>query len=103
MRVPMAQWGTVLTERDLGKEIRTHFLDSLSLDNTIVVDFANVEMINSSFADELFAKLIAEVGASKVKNKVKLINVSPTIKVIINEAIFTRSKMPAKMKGGINS
>ncbi|PAF27434.1 hypothetical protein CHH61_03295 [Shouchella clausii] len=96
MRVSMAQWGTVLTERDLGKEIRTHFLDSLSLDSTIVVDFANVEMINSSFADELFAKLIVEVGASKVRAKVKLVNTSPVIKIIINEAIFTRSKMPAK-------
>jgi anti-anti-sigma regulatory factor len=96
MRVPMTQWGTVLTERDLGKEIRTHFLDSLSLDSAIIVDFANVEMIDSSFADELFAKLIVEVGASKVRTKVKLVNTPPVIKIIINEAIFTRSKMPAK-------
>lgn len=94
MIMSMAQWGTVLTERDLGKKIRTHFLNSILKGDTIVVDFTDVQMITSSFADELFAKLIAEVGESKVKSEVKLVNISPTIKIIINEAIFTRSQMP---------
>ncbi|MDV2683789.1 STAS-like domain-containing protein [Alkalihalophilus lindianensis] len=89
----LAQNGSVLTERDLGAKIRSELLSIISAEHKVTVDLSNVQMVTSSFADELFAKLIEEIGP-EAKSKVAIVNVSTTVRTIINEAIFTRSKLP---------
>lgn len=56
---PAEEFGSVLVSRFLGAELRLrveHLLDECD----VVIDFAGVEAISPSFADELFAKVPAE-------------------------------------------
>jgi anti-anti-sigma regulatory factor len=89
----MRKWGSVLSERDLGANIRKEIINDLRTKKSIVIDFSGVEMINSSFADEVFGKLIADLGMEKAKKSLAITNVSETVKVIINEAIATRMSL----------
>lgn len=52
----------------------------------VVVDFSGVELITSSFADEVLGKLLIEIGAPVFKNRVRLVSLNE-----INEAIVNRS------------
>jgi hypothetical protein len=46
--------------------------------------------MNSSFADEIFAKIISEIGIEKFKSKVKIKNANDLVKKIINFCINAR-------------
>lgn len=52
----------------------------------VILDFRGINLISSSFSDELFGKIIAEKGMYYFLNTVRIINLSPT-----NAAIFNRS------------
>lgn len=90
----LAENGSVLTERDLGAKLRNEVITIISSEDKVTIDLSNVQMVTSSFADELFAKLVEELGPIEAKQKIALVNVTSTVKTIINEAIFTRAKLP---------
>ncbi|WP_080969011.1 STAS-like domain-containing protein [Chromobacterium violaceum] len=54
------------------------------------VDFSGVELISSSFADELIAKLFIEIGPVEFMSRFKLISVSSTVQSLIDRAIKQR-------------
>lgn len=92
----MKKWGHVLSERDLGSKIRKEIINDLHTGKSVVIDFSGVEMINSSFADEVFGKLIADLGIERAKHSLSITNVSETVKIIINEAIATRISLETR-------
>lgn len=49
--------GTVLGSRFVATDLRHRIEVELALDHDVVIDFAGVEAVSPSFADELFAKL----------------------------------------------
>ena len=56
----------------------------------IVIDFADIALVSSSFADELIGKLFAELGAVAFMSRFKLIGVSPMVQQLIDRAISQR-------------
>jgi len=55
----------------------------------IGVDFSGVEVISSSFADEVFGKLFLLKGPIDF-SKIQFLNVSPIIKKLIDKAVMQR-------------
>ena len=56
----------------------------------IILDFSDVGMISSSFADEVIGKLVAELGFSEFCNRVHVQNVNNTIQPLIDRAVAQR-------------
>ncbi len=68
---PASELGSVLTSRSLAEELRLRVVGIASRGEHVVIDFEGVEAMSPSFADEIFAKLPAELvesGAVKFEN-----------------------------------
>lgn len=78
--------------RPTGDRLRTLVRNLLTQcpGKTIAVEMEGVEVIASSFADELFGKLAVEMGIIDFSRYIKLNNVSPLCKSIIDVAIQQR-------------
>jgi len=80
--------------RQSGIEARRYIKNLLGTsENTKVeVDFSEVFVISSSFADEVFGKLFVEMGPLRYMRGVSLLNVAPAIEGLIDRAITLRSQ-----------
>jgi hypothetical protein len=56
----------------------------------IFVDFDEVPMISSSFADEVFGRLFVEMGAMAFSQRFEFTNTTDTIRALIDRAIAQR-------------
>lgn len=56
----------------------------------ILVDFSDVALVSSSFADEFIGKLFAELGPVTFMGRFKMVSVSPTVQKLIDRAISQR-------------
>lgn len=61
---------------------------------TLLVDFENITVVSSSFADEVFGKLFMELGPMNFMQSIRLINISPTVQALIDRAIKQRMQAP---------
>lgn len=76
--------------RESGKKFYTKVLNILESNSSLNIDFEDVSVITSSFADEAFAKLFITMGFSSYMQRVKIKNTSPLINKIIDRAITKR-------------
>lgn len=60
-------------------------------DQKVFIDFAEVAVISSSFADEVFGKLFVEMGPLAFIQKFEFKNTSDTVRSLIDRAITLRS------------
>lgn len=88
MIVKLKEFGTSLGSRVLGKEVSN--LIDFEKEEEIVLDFEDVKMVTSSFADEVIGKNCARLGHHNFFNKVQIINTSEQIKLILKKAIIDR-------------
>lgn len=58
--------------------------------NKVVVDFSDIHLVSSSFADEVFGKLFVDLGPLDFSNKLELKNVDSTVKMLVEKAIMQR-------------
>ena len=56
----------------------------------VIIDFTDVALVSSSFADELIGKLFAEFGPMEFMTRFKLVGVSTTVQQLIDRAISQR-------------
>jgi anti-anti-sigma regulatory factor len=79
--------------RDFGRRARQK-IDNVLVDkaNSILFDFSGIPLISSSFADEVFAKLFAELGPLEFMRRCSFRSVDPTVKRLIDKAIEQRMK-----------
>lgn len=84
--------GSTLGLRELAKKLSSIIKESILQNKLIVVDFEKVESISSSFADELIAKVMVEVGQENFLKNVKIRNTNDFIKTMINSSIRDRLK-----------
>lgn len=56
----------------------------------IILDFQDVKMVTSSFADEVVGKNCARLDLHNFIDKVQIINTSEQIKLILKKAILDR-------------
>lgn len=85
--------GSALGLRELAKLLGENVKKSIYENKTIILDFDKVDSISSSFADELVAKIMLEVGKEKFINFVKIRNTNNFIKTMINASIAARMQL----------
>jgi anti-sigma regulatory factor (Ser/Thr protein kinase) len=80
--------------RESGREARLYIENILeSVDGAPVhIDFKDVPVISSSFADEVFGKLFVAMGSMKFMRLVQLKNLDSTVEGLIGRAIDQRSR-----------
>ncbi len=78
--------------RPAGTPIKTRLsnLYKMSNGNKIYIDFDGVPLISSSFADEAFGKLFVDIGPLGFMQNFQFINVSQTVRQLIDKAIAQR-------------
>lgn len=85
--------GTTLGLRELAKQLGVQVREAINNNTNIIIDFEKVESVSSSFADELVAKIMFEVGQDKFINCVKIRNTNDFIKTMINTCVKERFQM----------
>lgn len=93
MRIRFADWGPVLGTRELGATVRNVIEQAIHASaDTVVLDFAGVVMVGSSFADECVAKLVSSLGLDEMKRRTTFRNVAEPVALIIRGAIAERNR-----------
>jgi anti-sigma regulatory factor (Ser/Thr protein kinase) len=92
MAIPLAELGTNFGNRTTGERLRNHILNLMKESPTvaIVIDMKEITVISSSFADELFGKLVTQIGFMAFNQKVKFKDVDPVCRQIIDNAVVER-------------
>lgn len=87
---------TSFRSRPAGKPMKTKLANLIAScpGQILNVDFENITVISSSFADEVFGKLFVELGPMKFMQAIRLNNVSPTVQALIDRAITQRMQNP---------
>ena len=88
MIVRLKEFGASLGSRVLGKEV-SNMID-FEKEDEIVLDFEDVKMVTSSFADEVIGKNCTKLGLHNFFKKVQIVNTSEQIKLILKKAIMDR-------------
>lgn len=88
MIVRLKEFGTSLGSRVLGKEV-SNMID-FEKEEEIILDFQDVKLVTSSFADEVVGKNCAKLGLHNFFKKVQVINTSEQIRLILKKAIIDR-------------
>lgn len=88
MIVKLKDFGTSLGSRVLGKEVSN--LIDFEKEKEIILDFDEVKMVTSSFADEVVGKNCARLGLHNFFKNVQIVNASEQIKLILKKAILDR-------------
>ncbi|MFN7112395.1 MAG: STAS-like domain-containing protein [Brevundimonas sp.] len=91
--LPLKEMFPSLGSRDAGSTVQQYIRNILVLDSTSIIDcdFSDINIISSSFADEVFGKIFAEFGPMSFMRRVNLMNVEPDILRLIDRAIMLRS------------
>jgi hypothetical protein len=90
-RLLVSEFEEGLGTRRSAEQIRVKLLNFLS-DGVprLVLDFAGINVISSSFADEVLGKLALQMGFVQFVNRFRLDNMSDTVEAIVNRAIQQR-------------
>jgi STAS-like domain of unknown function (DUF4325) len=77
--------------RQSGLAIRNEIINlSNQSDCVIALDFSNVSVVSSSFADELVGKLVSEFGFVAFMQRFRLVAMNETVQAITNRSVFQR-------------
>ena len=80
--------------REAGRYARTKIQNLMDQYTTPVeFDFADIRLISSSFADEVFGKLFEELGAVRFGQLCRFKNIDSTVQVLIDRAIAQRMRV----------
>ena len=91
---PLAREATGFGSRPAGVPVRQKLINLSRIcgGKKIVVDFSDVHIISSSFADEVFGKLFVHFGPLDFMGSFNFQHIDPTIRGLINKAIEQRAK-----------
>jgi hypothetical protein len=65
------------------------------IEGRVFIDFEGVALVSSSFADEVFGKLIVELGAMTFMQRFELKNVHSMVRALVDKAIAQRTSVTA--------
>lgn len=85
----------LISSRQGGKFAKEKFqplIKTATPSNKVVFDFSGVTSISSSFADEFFGMLIAEMGFNEFKSITTFSNISPFVGSVVRNSIYHRNK-----------
>ena len=76
-----------------GRRIRQVIENLLRDQATVSIDFNDVGVISSSFADEVFGRLFVSLGPRGFMRRIEIVNAAPTVEGLIDRAILQRTKL----------
>lgn len=78
--------------RQAGQAVRRKLsnLAAIAGDQRIIVDFSEVSILSSSYADEVFGKLFVHMGPIEFTKKFTFYNIEPVVKGLVDRAITQR-------------
>lgn len=77
--------------RAAGRDMRFYVQNLIqSSEQPVLIDFAGIGMVSSSYADEFIGKLYKELAPEVLGERLRFSNLSPTVKLIITNAIAMR-------------
>jgi len=79
--------------RQGGIRIRKMLENLLRNGGVITLDFKDVAVIGSSFADEVFGRLFYDMGLRMFMERIRMRNVDPTVNGLIDRAIVQRTRL----------
>ena len=87
----LKDWKDGVGTRPSGKKLRFEILNNYKeTKKRIIIDFKDIRVISSSFADELLGKLVIEFGFFGFNNLVKLKNMNELIQQIVQRSVAQR-------------
>ncbi len=92
MVIQMAEFGRALVTRVAGRNAFAKISKEIqSTDSVVTFDFAGVDSITNSFADEVFGRMVCELGMPEMKKRTTFKNISPFWARIVRAAIDFRA------------
>ena len=82
-----------LGSRAGGRLVARMVRNLLGDDQVVVLDFADVSVISSSFADEVMGRLFVDLGPLTFANRIEIRNANPNIRGLIDRAIVQRTRL----------
>lgn len=91
MVIKMSDFGTSLVTRVSGLSAYDTIMSSTSgLSEKTVFDFAGVETVTNSFADEVFGRIAFDRGLEDMKSRTSFVNIHPFWAKVVRNAIDNR-------------
>ncbi len=81
-----------LGTRSGGRRVRQQLENLLTDADRVLIDFEGIDVITSSFADEVFGRLFFQFGPRSFMSRIVLRNVHPRIDGLIDRAIILRTR-----------
>ena len=78
--------------RVAGRPVRVKLSNIIQMsgEGVVVVDFKDVPVVSSSFADEAFGKLFLQLGPIRFMQRVRLVGMVDTVEALVNKAVEQR-------------
>ena len=97
IRFSMANESEGFGSRAAGDPVRRKLLNLTRLieDGRIIVDFSDVPLVSSSFADEVFGKIFVDMGPLEFSRHYDFVNVDPLVRQLNDKAITQRAAVGA--------
>jgi len=91
-RFAVLEEATNLGTREAGRELRTRLLNLIQVhpNERVILDFGDIHMISSSFADEFVAKLAVDLGGPSFRRRIFLRNLSSSVRTVIDRTLKDR-------------
>ncbi len=80
----------ILGSRGLGRQARTFLMERINKTEPVILDFRNVEVMTSAFADECFGKLWDRFGSEPIKATIHIKGLSGNNKAIFRFVLANR-------------
>ena len=78
--------------RSGGERVRRAVEQHLRENSSVVLDFSNIQMVSSGFADELLGNLFINLGPRAFMSRIQISHTNPTIDGLIDRAILQRAQ-----------
>jgi hypothetical protein len=91
--IKMKDFGETLGTRGLGERVREKVLAELRSDENmrVVLDFGGVQVMTQSFGDELFRKLLVDVGPEQA-SRIGFSQVTDDVRAVLRYSLTTRGE-----------
>lgn len=87
MKVKISSFGSIISDKVIGSKIYCEISSSLKEKEDIKIDFIDVVSMATFCAKQIFGRLYIELGADNFFERIKFLNVSDDLKIIIKMGI----------------
>jgi anti-sigma regulatory factor (Ser/Thr protein kinase) len=97
LRIKLQDHVISVGSRESGKRVSNLINNLLRMSGSarVIIDFSEILMVSSSFADECFGRLIAKVGPAEFFSRVQFENTDEALRAIIDRSVMQRLRYAA--------